>query len=398
MESSATSPPLVKVEGWGERSPLEIEGTLIPHPTPTRAKDHRAVHKYARTAVAVSAAATLTLLAGCSAGAPTEAAAESSEPLIVYTNSNADGRAEWLTAQAAEAGFEIQIVGQGGGDTTEKLIAEAGNPVADVVFGLNNMYFSQLIAADTIEPYTPSWSGEVDAALGDPSGEGYYWPLVQQGIVLAYNTAAYPTPEDAPQDWTDLWTDPAFQGRYESVPDLGGATSQLVFAGILTRYLDESGDLGVSDEGWEQVAAYFEHGNPAVPDTDLYARMAEGEVDMGQMWTSGLPSREEEYGIDSEVVRPEVGVPYAVEQVAIVKGTDQTEQAQEFIDWFGSAETQAAWSAEFDSMPVNEGAIAEADPEIVEFHENLPRQEIDWDVVAENLPAWVEKIELEYIP
>ncbi|MDN3309322.1 extracellular solute-binding protein [Microbacterium oryzae] len=356
------------------------------------------MHKYAQTAVAVGAAATLTLLAGCSAGTAGEAAAESGDPLIIYTNSNADGRAEWLTAQAAEAGFEIQIVGQGGGDTTEKLIAEAGNPVADVVFGLNNMYFSQLIAADTIEPYTPAWSGEVAPALGDPSGEGYYWPLVQQGIVLAYNTAAFPTPEDAPQDWTDLWTDSRFEGRYETVPDLGGATSQLVFAGILTRYLDESGDLGVSDEGWEQVAAYFEHGNPAVPDTDLYARMAEDEVDMGQMWTSGLPAREEQYGIDSEVVRPEVGVPYAVEQVAVVKGTDQAEQAQEFIDWFGSADVQAAWSAEFDSMPVNEGAIAEADAEIVAFHEDLPRQEIDWDLVAENLPAWVEKIELEYIP
>lgn len=359
------------------------------------------MHTSVRFAAAAGAAVSLTLLAGCAGGTASGeagAAAESDEPLIVYTNSNADGRAEWLTAEAAEAGFEIQIVGQGGGDTTEKLIAEAGNPVADVVFGLNNMYFSQLIAADTIEPYTPAWSDEVDPELGDPSGEGHYWPIVQQGIVLAYNTAAYPTPEDAPQDWTDLWTDEKFQGRYERVNDLGGATHQLVFAGILSRYLDESGDLGISDEGWEQVAGYFEHGNPAVPDTDLFARMAEGEVDMGQMFTSGLPSREEQYGIDAEVVRPEVGVPYAVEQVAIVKGSDQVEQSQKFIDWFGSAEVQAAWSAEFDSMPVNEGAIAEADPEIVEFHEELPRQEIDWELVAENLPAWAEKIELEYIP
>ncbi|WP_246858500.1 extracellular solute-binding protein [Citricoccus sp. SGAir0253] len=316
--------------------------------------------------------------------------------MVVYTNSNADGRAEWLTEKAAEAGIPVEIVGQGGGDTTNKILAEAGNPVADVVFGLNHMYFSQLVQAGTIEPYTPEWSDEVAPELGDPSGEGNFWPIVQQGIVLAYDREAY-TPEEAPQDWTDLWSEERFHERYESVTGLGGATTQLVFAGILDRYQDPSGELGVSAEGWKQIEAYFEHGNPSVPDTDLYLRMAEDEVDMGQMWTSGIPSREEEYGVDTEIVQPEVGVPFAVEQVALVKGTDQAERAQEFIDWFGSAETQAAWSAEFDSMPANEGAIAEADPEIVEFHESLDQQDIDWDFVSENVTAWIEKVELEYV-
>lgn len=316
--------------------------------------------------------------------------------LIVYTNSNADGRAEWLTAQAADAGFTIQIVGQGGGDTTNKIIAEKNNPVADVVFGLNHMYFSQLIAEDTIEAYTPAWSEEVDPALADQSGDGMYWPIVQQGIVLAYNADVYST-DEAPQDWMDLWNEGRFNGRYETVTGLGGATTQLIFAGILSRYQDPAGDLGVSDEGWAQIEGYFDSGSPAVPETDLYARMASGEVDMGQMFTSGIPSREEEYGVTTGVMAPEVGIPFAVEQVAVVTGTDKTDLAHEFIDWFGGAETQAAWSAEFDSMPVNEGAIAEADPAIVEFHENLVQQDIDWAFVQENMGGWIEKAELEYM-
>lgn len=361
------------------------------------------MHKLTRSAAAATAATLL--LAACSssdAGDPQTAAADgesggSGDTLIVYTNSNADGRAEWLTEQAAEAGFDIEVVGQGGGDTTNKILAEAGNPVADVVFGLNHMYFSQLVEADTVEPYEPAWADEVDPDLADPSGEGNFWPLVQQGIVLAYNAEAY-TPEEAPQDWTDLWNDERFHERYETVDGLGGATTQLIFAGILDRYQDPAGELGISEEGWEQIQGYFEHGNPSVPDTDLYLRMAEGEVDMGQMFTSGIPSREAEYGVDSEIMRPEIGIPFAVEQIAVVKGTDQAEDAQAFIDWFGSAETQAAWSAEFDSMPVNEGAIAEADPEIVEFHQGLVKQDIDWDFVAENIASWIEKVELEYVP
>ncbi|WP_223401991.1 extracellular solute-binding protein [Occultella gossypii] len=350
--------------------------------------------------LAATTAAAGLLLAACSpSGADSDTGngdGGSGETLIVYTNSNADGRAEWLTAEAATAGFTIEVVGQGGGDTTNKILAEANNPVADVVFGLNHVYFSQLVAADTIEPYTPSWSEEVDPALGDPTGDGMYWPVVQQGIVLAYNADALAA-DEAPTDWTDLWNDERFHGRYETVDGLGGATTQLIFAGILTRYQDPDGDLGVSDEGWEQIQGYFEHGSPAVPDTDLYARMAAGDVDMGQMFTSGIPSREEEYGVTTGVVTPEFGVPFAVEQVAIVQGTDQTEDAQAFIDWFGSADVQAAWSAEFDSMPVNAGAIEQADASIVEFHAGLQQQDVDFEFVTENLSSWIEKVELEYV-
>ncbi len=37
----------------------------------------------------------------------------SGDTLIVYTNSNGDGRGDWVTAEAAKAGFDIQIVGLG---------------------------------------------------------------------------------------------------------------------------------------------------------------------------------------------------------------------------------------------------------------------------------------------
>ena len=166
---------------------------------------------------------------------------------------------------------------------------------------------------------------------------------------------------------------------------------------MLSRFRDDAGDLGVSDEGWKQIEDFFANGSPAVEGKDLFARMSDDEVDMGQMWTSGLPAFEEEYGIDADVARPSVGVPYAVEQVALVKGTKNQEQAEKFINWFGSGEVQAEWSKEFGSMPANEKAIAQADPEIVEFHESLQQQDIDWDFVREHNSDWMEKIELQYL-
>lgn len=322
--------------------------------------------------------------------------AQGSDTLVVYTNSDSDGRGEWLTEQAQEAGLNIQIVGAGGGDLTNKLIAEKNNPIADVVFGLNNMYFEQLKAEDTLVPYEPTWSGEIDASMADQGEEPMYWPIVEQGIVLVYDADKY-TEETAPQDWLDLWTKPEFEGRYESVTSLGGATTQLVFAGILNRYKDESGDLGVSDEGWAQVEAYFANGSPAETDVDLFVRIAEGAVDMGQIWTSGIPAREEEYGVDVAVMTPEVGVPYAVEQVGIVKGSEKQELAEEFINWFGAAEVQGAWSQEFSSVPANQNALEQAPQDILEIHENLAPQAIDWTFTQEHMGEWIEKIELQYI-
>lgn len=343
-------------------------------------------------ASAVLATAALALTACGSA----DSGADSGDTLIVYTNSNGEGRGDWLTEQAAEAGFDIEVVGQGGGDTTNKILAEAGNPVADVVFGLNNVYFNQLVDAETIEPYTPEWADEVDAELGDASGDGNYWPVVQQAILLAYDADRIDA-ADAPSDWLDLWNDPAFEGRYQSETSMGNATIQIVMSGILTRYADPEGEMGISEEGWAEVEKYFSNGSPAVEDVDVFQRIVDAEVDYGQLPSSGLPGREASYDITAGVVEPEVGVPFVVEQAAIVKGTDQLEESQEFIDWFGGAELQAAWSAEFDSMPVNQGAIDRTEPSIVDFHEGLVRQDIDWEFVTENLPGWVEKIELEYV-
>jgi iron(III) transport system substrate-binding protein len=351
----------------------------------------------------VAAAAAL-LLTGCGQGggeskpaaSSVKPTAPSGEMLVVYTNSNSEGRGEWLTEKAKEAGFNIEIVGAAGGDATNKLIAEKNNPVADVVYGLNNVYYEQLKTEDVLEPYTPSWSGEVDESLADPGKDKAYWPLVQQAIVLTYN-ADQVTEEDAPKDWTDLWGEDEYKDRYERVTGMGGATTQLVMAGILSRYRDEDGDLGVSDKGWKEIEKYFTNGVPAVQDQDLFARFAAGEVEFGQMPSSSIPGREEAYGVTAGVVVPKDGVPYAIEQIGIVKGSEKQSESEMFVDWFGGAEVQGQWAQEFDSLPVNEKALAEAKPEVVKFDEQFDHQDIDWAFVQENLGSWIEKIELEYI-
>ena len=353
--------------------------------------------KYALALGAAIAASSLAL-AGCSASSgPTDTASAGGsdataahEPIVVYSNSVSDGRGEWLTAEAAKAGFEIQYVDLGGADVMNRLIAEKANPVADVVFGLNQVYYEKLDAQGILAESKPAWSDKVDA---EAFGNGKtYWPIVREPIMLVHNTATA-----APSDWPDLWTKPAFAGRYETPSALGGATTQMVLTGILSRYVDDSGDLGISDEGWNAIKEYFAKGSRQVEGQDLYARMAAGEVDAGQMWLAGKASREEQYGITTEAAQPSIGVPMVAQSIAVVEGTKHRATADAFMDWFGGADVQAAWSQEFFTAPTNEDALAGANKEAVEETDAFTAQDIDWPFVAENIDAWVEKITLEYL-
>ncbi|MCA1306919.1 extracellular solute-binding protein [Microbacterium esteraromaticum] len=337
-------------------------------------------------------AATGLLLTGC-AGATAETPAADAGAIVVYSNSVSDGRGEWLIEQAAEAGFEVEYVDAGGGAITERIIAESANPIADVVFGPNNVNFESMKAAGALEAYTPAWADKVDAI--DP--DGTYHSIVEEPIMVVYNTAAFPNGAGAPTDWTDLFEDEQYHGRYETQTSLSGGTTQLVITSLLSRYRDDSGELGISDEGWAAIDAFFANGSPAVEGTDLYARMSAGDVDLGQMWLAGKASREVEYGIETEAIRPAGGVPIVNQGIGLVKGSDNNDQAQEFIDWFGSAEVQAAWSQEFFTAPTNADALANADQDAVEMTGSFTPQDIDWSFVSENLPAWIEEIELNHL-
>ena len=318
------------------------------------------------------------------------------ETLTIYTNSGTDGRGEWLTEKAAEAGFDIQFIDAGAAETQSRLIAEKNAPIADVVYGLNAIIWASLKNEDVLTSYVPAWAEEIPTGLNDP--DGYYHAIVKQAILLCYDENQMKA-EEAPTDWVDLWTNEAFDGRYEYLTSLSGGTVRNVLAGILTRYADPNGDLGISDEGWAQIAEYYQHGSPNESGVDLYARIADtnNPVVCGQMWSSGIESRDEQYGTKTAYVIPEVGVPYAVEAVAIVNGTKKLEEAQRFVDWFGSAEVQGEWAETFSTLPANVNAVEKANAFNQEIAE-IPAQEIDWDLVAANIDAWCEKIILEYMP
>ena len=316
--------------------------------------------------------------------------------LTVYTNSGSSGRADWLVERAAQDGYNLVIVEEGASAVQQRLINEGSATPCDVVFGLNAIIWNDLISRGIIEAIdAPSWASEVSEGLNDPNG--YYYAIVKQDILLAYDKNQV-SEEEAPKDWPDLWENEAFWGKYESQIKLTGGTTRNVLAGILTRYADPEGELGISDEGWAAVEAFFAHGTPVEDGVDLYAQIAnpDSPVLMGQMWSSGADQYDEMYGTSTGYCTPEVGVPYAVEGVALVSTSQNKEEAKRFIEWFGSAQIQGEWSEQFKTMPANELAADKAPASQVAMC-SIPAQDIDWALVSANIEAWCEKIMLEYM-
>ena len=316
--------------------------------------------------------------------------------LMVYTNSGSSGRAEWLQERAEKDGFKLTIVEDGAGAIQQRLINEGEATPCDVVFGLNAIIWNDLIARGIVMAIdAPSWADEVSAGLNDPNG--YYYAIVKQAILLAYDTNQV-APEDAPKDWPDLWENEKFWGKYESQIKLTGGTTRNVLAGILTRYVDPDGELGISDEGWAAIVAFFAHGTPVEDGVDLYAQIVreDSPVLMGQMWSSGADQYDAQYGTKTGYATPECGIPYAVEGVAVVSTTKNVDEAKRFVEWFGSAQIQGEWSEQFKTMPANEKAADKAPASQVAMC-SIPAQDIDWALVAANIDAWCEKIMLEYM-
>jgi len=357
----------------------------------------------------LTSASALLLLSACASGDEADTSNDTEEAssdeassgegyeVLVYSNSLAGGRQEWIDEQATEAGFNLQFVEGGGGEIHNRLLAEANSPQADVVFGLDEAMFFELWDEDMLVQFEPEWVGEIpdDANIGDQ----YFHPLVEQRIFMMYNPE-FVSEDEAPSNWQDLSGMEDFEGMYRVPENLDGGTNQKAILSIILQYVDEDGEMGIAQEGWDEVEAYLANGYQTPENEEQLQNFADGSVPISYHFMGGIPNAEQEFGFDAVIINPDQGVITMREQIGIInKGDDYDySDAQAFIDWFGSADMQAAFVEEFGGLPVNENAVDSAPERIQEIAEATDPMDVDWNFVRENLNQWVEKVELELMP
>jgi len=301
----------------------------------------------------------------------------------IYSNSNSPERTTWLINAAKEAGFTISIDDNTviSGDTAAVQAANE-NKDGDIIFGLNEVRWSQLVNGEyenlKIADWTPSWADKV----GEYKYDGKAYGLVIQNILMLYRTDELGTNGDALHfaHWADIVNCGYTWYRQGKV---GGTTNANINNAMLYSFTDpESPAGGISVEGWKTLWAYCANGNFT---GDKYGLdpLIRGDVQVSTFYSSSLYGNIEaaqEAGTSENPLKgtlePENwalvdiddGTYYIAEYLGVLENENRTEEQTEtvkaFAEWFGSAETQIAWSDEFDSYPCNTDAVAELYEEV----------------------------------
>ena len=351
----------------------------------------------------------IAMLAGCGQGAEGNTSSQTEiksmeeiyaeEPngqkIVLATNNGGNGREVRLLEMAEEAGFNVEFVSLGGGDVTSRVISEVNNPTVNVAWGPSEEQFTAMADAGALVKFTPEWAESV-ADVSEVNG--YSWPYEVQPKLLICNPDVY-TEETAPKSYQDLWENEEFHGKY-AVPNsttFNGNTPRAIIGGILAQYLDEDGELGVSDEGWQAIKAYFDNGYKTPKGEDDFGNMASGKVPITVAFASGLKSKIESFGVEPIIVYTETSEPSNTNQIGVVanKNSEIVEESIRFANWLGSAEVIGEYAQENGNIVANKEAEDMMVPIAKEVKENYTPQDVDWTYVNSMMDEWIAKIQLE---
>ena len=310
-------------------------------------------------------------------------AASAEYTIRIYYNSNSPERTTWLIEAAKEAGFDISIDDNSVYSGDVKAVQAANeNKDGDLIFGLNEVRWSQLVNGQydnlKVMDWAPTWADKV----GDYKFDNKAYGLVIQNILMLYRTDEFGTNGNklSFEHWADI-VDCGYtwyrQGK------VGGTTNMNINNAMLYAFTDpDSPAGGISIDGWKKLWAYCA-GGKFTNDNYGLDPLIRGDVQVSTFYSSSLYGKIDEAvfkGTDEHpligTVKPENwdlvdiadGTYYIAEYIGILdkegRSEEETETVKAFAEWFGSAETQIAWSEEFDSYPCNNDAVAELYDEV----------------------------------
>ena len=309
----------------------------------------------------------------------------------IYSNSNSAERVNWLLAEAEKAGFSLSL------DTNEVISGDTAaiqaaneNKDGDLIFGLNETRWSQLVNGQyenlSVMDWTPSWAGEV----GEYKYEGKAYGIVIQNVLMLYRNDELGT--NGAELHFDHWADVVDSGyTWYRQNKVGGTTNANINSAMLYPFADPASPAGgVTVDGWKTLWKFCAEGKFGGDDWKYgIDPLNRGDVAISEYYSSSL------YGsIDTAAdgsanplkgtMNPENwalvdikdGTYYIAEYIGILdragRTDEQTEAVKAFAEWFGSAEVQAAWGEEFDSFPCNTKAADALYPDGIPAIYQLP--------------------------
>jgi thiamine transport system substrate-binding protein len=261
--------------------------------------------------------------------------------VTLLTHDSFNASEEVLAAFEDETGMTLEILRSGdAGSMVNQAILSAGNPQADVLFGIDNTFLSRALAADLFDAYEPAAAGDLDQSLV-LDDQFRVSPVDTGDVCLNYDRAAFDDLEvDPPATLEDL-TDPAYAGMLV-VENPATSSPGLAFLLATVATFGQDGwqpfweDLRTNDvavsAGWED--AYY---------GQFSGGSGEGDRPLVVSYASSPPA--EVFFADPQPDEAPTGVIAAscfrqIEFAGILAGTDNRAGAEALIDFLLSLEFQ----------------------------------------------------------
>ncbi len=249
--------------------------------------------------------------------------------------------ADWggmLRLIGQRTGVAVPPDNKNSGQSLAALIAEKGNPVADVTY-LGGQFGPQARDAGVLAPFKPARWNDIPAGFKDPEG---FWFTIHSGTLgLFVNTAAL-RGKPVPKSWKDL-TNPQYKGMVGYLNPASAAVGQV---GVVAVNLAMGGNY----ENFDPAINFFKDlqaNQPVVPTQTSYARVISGEIPILLDYDFNAYRGQHTDKAPVQFVIPQEGtvsLPYIMGLVA--KGPN-ADNGRKVLDFVLSDEGQRHWAAAY---------------------------------------------------
>jgi thiamine transport system substrate-binding protein len=342
----------------------------------------------------------LLALAGCGPGptTPTEAPTPTAPPeprtLRVMTHDSFDISEEIIAAFEAEHNAQVEILQAGdAGVVLNQAILSRDNPLADVLYGVDNTLLSRALDAGILESYASPLLADVPDRLElDPQHRAL--PVDYGDVCLNYDKGWFAEQNLTPPAGLEDLVKPEYRGLTvvenpaTSSPGLAFMLATVGRFGETGGYtwLDYWADLRDNDvlvvEGWSE--AYYDqftlYGGGDRPIVVSYASSPPVEVYFAEEPFEEAPTAA--VVSDGSCFRQ-------IEFVGILKGAQNRDLAEAWVDFMLGTTFQEDIPLHMFMFPANENAAL---PEVFAKFAVIPEHpaEVDYAAIEANREAWVE--------
>lgn len=332
------------------------------------------------------------VLAACGSGGDDVVAGYSPEEPVTVTLLSHDSFAfpEELEASLADEGINLELLpGGDAGAVVNQAILSAGNPQADVLFGIDSTLLTRGLDADLFEPYEAEALDAVPDAL-ELDDEHRVTPIDYSDVCVNYDRTAFGDGLAVPETLEDF-TDEAYSGTFV-VENPATSSPGLAF---LLRTIDEFGEEGWKDywqelvdndveitAGWED--AYY----------GVFSGGGDGDRPLVVSYATSPPAAVM-FGEDPDADESPIGTVLdtcyrQIEFAGVLAGTDVPGAARRVIDVLLSEEFQAGVPESMFVYPAREDVEL---PEVfVKFADTVEEaSELDPALITENRERWIEE-------